>query len=450
LWIVDGSELADLGDPIDRKWVNQDIPRLGIHDRGQTTMIKRLLARLGDRKKPVAPATTDASGNNAAARLKGAGRIPINIWGDVLLDGSPPQVRRVLTGQDAHESLLSFFYLAEILTLSEVVSAIAEKEAATGRPSSISMRYAELKQASNDPHNQLSEEILQVFIPTALFFKLVGQENTELCELGCTFFSAIDKMKICSSLLDAQLDFGKIVCAAVDHSDYFLRGALKLHESDNIVPYRDYAEWKSSTQHPFHLSRFVASYAVSSTDEFSEWLKAFGAFHIIDVVNLALEDFTTSNNGLRQIFFNFPKLIGGLEAAGWNVYLNNIAADYNSGQRCAVVKMFGIRQDLDERIGFARTLRAHSDLASALPMERMTEQTAGAALKRAEGSLTEQEWKALAQYKKHFPIWGGPVGRASSMDDVAKLMAAPSSRLNLHFESGQINYYIRQALGEPT
>lgn len=413
-------------------------------------MIKRLLARLGDRKETVTPAMTDAADNSAAARLKNAGRIPINIWGDVLLDGSPPQVRRVLTGQDAHESLLSFFYLAEVLTLSEVVAAIVEKEAAKDRPSSISKRYAALKQASDDPHNQLSDEILQVFIPTTLFFKLIGQEDTELCELGCTFFSAIDKMKICSSLLDAQLDFRKIVCAAVDHSDYFLRGALKLHEGDNVVPYRDYAEWKSSTPHPFHLSRFVASYAVSSTDEFSEWLKTFSAFHIIDVVNLAAQDFTTSNNGLRQIFFNYPKLIDGLEAAGWNVYLNDIAADYNSGQRCAVVKMFGIRREIDERIGFARTLRTHTDLAGALPMERLTEQTARAALRRAEGSLTEQEWKSLAEYKKHFPIWGGPVGRASSMDDVAKLVAAPSSRPNLRFESGQINYYVRQALGEPT
>jgi len=415
-------------------------------------MIKHLLARLGGRNKPVAvpPSMGSSEDNSAAARLKSAGRIPINIWGDVLLDGSPPQVRRVLTGQDAHESLLSFFYLAEVLTLNEIVAALPEKESAVDRPTTISKRYSALKQASKDPHNQLGDEILQVFIPTTLFFKLIGQENTELCELGCTFFSAIDKMKICSSLLDAKLDFKKIICAAVDHSDYFLRGALKLHEGDNVIPYKDYAEWKPSSPHPFHLSRFVASYAVSTTGEFSDWLKSFSAFHIIDVVNLADEDFTTSNNGLRQIFFNFPKLIGEMEAAGWNVYLNDIAGDYNSGQRCAIVKMFGIRRDLDERVGFVQTLRTHADLANSLPMERLTAQTAKHALKRAEGALTEQEWNALAEYKKHFPIWGGPVGRASSMDDVARIMAAPSSRPNLRFESGQINYYVRQALGEPT
>ena len=82
-------------------------------------------------------------------------------------------------------------------------------------------RYAALKAATTDPQHHATEEIITVFLPAALFFKLVGQENTELCELGCTFFSAVDKMKICSSLIAAGLDFTKIKCSAVDHSDFF-------------------------------------------------------------------------------------------------------------------------------------------------------------------------------------------------------------------------------------
>jgi hypothetical protein len=385
---------------------------------------------------------------SAADRLRSAGRIPINIWGDVMLDGSAPQVRHVLTGQDAHESLLNFFYFGEVVTLDEAVSQLRRYELAPARPASVTGRYAELKNASPDPLSQLGDEVLQVFVPTALYFKLIGQRNTELCELGCTLFSAIDKMKICSSLIDANLNMSEIVCAAVDHSDYFLRGALKLHRGDNIVAYHDYSDWKPSTPHPFHLSRFVASYAISSTEQFTEWMQAFSAFHIIDVVNLEPSDFTTSNNGLRQIFFNFPKLVGQLEAAGWSIYANDIAADYNSGRRCAVVKLFGLKRDVENRLDFHQALRAHADLAKLLPMERMTEKSAALALRRAEDSLNSAQWQAFVEYKKHFPIWGWNVGRVSSMAEVERLTAPPKARVNLRIDSGQINYQVRRALGE--
>ncbi|MBN9486376.1 MAG: hypothetical protein J0H44_04095 [Alphaproteobacteria bacterium] len=425
-------------------------------------MLRQVLKRLRGGTSPPATATSDAKetgpataaqkpdGTGAAVRLNSAGRLPINIWGDIMLDGSPPQVRRVLTGQDAHESLLSFFYLAEVLTLSEVVRALPAKQAAEDRPASVRERFDHLKSATADPHNQLTDEILQVFTPAALFFKLIGPVNSELCELGCTFFSAIEKAKICSSLLDAGADFGKVLCAAVDHSDYFLRGAMKLHEADNIVPYRDYADWRPSTPHPFHLSRFVASYAVASTDEFAHWLKTFSAFHIIDVVNLDASDFTTSNNGLRQIFFNFPKLVAGLVSAGWNVYLNEIAPDYNSGRRCAVVKMFGVRREIDDRLGVGQAVRTHTDLADLLPMEPLAEASARDALRRAETMLTHDEWRAFSKYKSHFPIWGRLPVDVQSLADVDRLTGAPKTNVDLHFESGQINYYTKIGLGEPT
>lgn len=408
--------------------------------------IRRALSKQSRSKAKLSPIVLDDT--NAASRLRDAGRIPINIWGDIILDGTRPQVRRVLTGQDAHESLLSFFYLAEVLTLDEVVSAIPDQEGSTEWPKSVTARYAALKRTSRDPHNQLGDEVLQVFVPTALFFKLIGEGNSELCELGCTFFSAIDKMKICSSLLEAQLDLTKILCAAVDHSDYFLRGALKLHRGDNVVPYRDYAHWRPSTPYPFHLSRFVASYAVSSTDEFANWLSTFGAFHIIDVFNMTPSDFATANNGLRQIFFNLPKLIGRLNADGWDVYANGIDQDFNSGQRCVVVKMFGIKREIENRIRLTDALAAHADLAALLPMEPLTEQTVLATLQRINASLSDSEWAALADYKKHFPIWGRPVGPASTPEEVEAIMASPQKNVDLTFESGQINYYVRQALGE--
>jgi len=411
-------------------------------------LIRRLIKRAGSLISIAEPANEENDGQTAAERLRAGGRIPINIWGDVMLDGSDPQIRRVVTGKDGHESLLSFFYLNEILTLNEIVKVIPEKEALPDWPTSVTERYKVLKQATSDPQNHASDEILSVFLPTALYFKLIGQENTELCELGCTFFSAVDKMKICSSLIDARLDFTKIKCSAVDHSDFFLRGARMFHEGDRLVEYLDYADWAPSTPDPFHLSRFVASYAVDSTDKFAKWMANFSAFHIIDVVNMEQQDFETTNNGLRQIFFNFPKLIGHFERAGWNVYLNEIAADFNSGQRCAVVKLFGIRSQLDVRLGFAEKLRSYSELERILKMTKLTESDAAATLERVQDSLTLLEWEALAEYKKHFPIWGKPMRELRSLDDVAELIKSPSCQLKLEFSSGQINYYVREALGE--
>lgn len=412
------------------------------------TLIRRLIKRAGSLIANDGLADLKSDGQAASARLRSGGRTPINIWGDVMLDGSDPQIRRVVTGKDGHESLLSFFYLNEILTLNEIVKAIPEREALPGWPVCVTARYKVLKEATSDPQNHVSDEILSVFLPTALYFKLIGQENTELCELGCTFFSAVDKMKICSSLIDGGLNFTKIKCSAVDHSDFFLRGARMFHEGDNLVEYLDYADWAPSTPYPFHLSRFVASYAVDSTEKFAEWMTNFSAFHIIDVVNIAPEDFETSNNGLKQIFFNFPKLMGHFDKAGWNVYLNDIAADFNSGQRCAVVKLFGIRSQLDERLGFAEKVRSYSDVARILPMDKLSESAAAAVLKRVLDSYSPPEWDALAEYKKHFPIWGKPMRELHSMDDVNNLIRKPQRKLKLEFSSGQINYYVREALGE--
>lgn len=400
-------------------------------------------------KALLAPTAQQKAEQAAAARLRASGRVPINIWGDVLLDGSAPVVRRVITGKDAHECLLSFYYLNEILTLNEMVRAIPAKAAAPGRPASVTGRYAALREATLDPQYHATQELLQVFLPSALYFKHVGQENTELCELGCTFFSAIDKMKICSSLVDAGLDFGKIKCSAVDHSDFFLRGATMFHSGDHVVSYLDYKDWAPASTHPFHLSRFVASYAVDSTAGFAEWMANFSAFHIIDVINLEPRDFETTNNGLRQIFFDFPKLVASFDRAGWNVYLNDIAPDYNSSQPCAVVKMFGIRAELDRSIHIVDKVAALDDVRELLPMERVTEQTAAVAMQRARESLTPAQWSLLAEYKKHFPIWGRPIRDLQSMGDLDALIKAPRCDPKLTFSSGQINYYVRQSLGEP-
>jgi hypothetical protein len=51
-------------------------------------------------------------------------RLPLLIWGDAFYSGAvPPQVRRVLTGADAHECMYSWVYLNELVTAREMLQA---------------------------------------------------------------------------------------------------------------------------------------------------------------------------------------------------------------------------------------------------------------------------------------------------------------------------------------
>ena len=81
-------------------------------------------------------------------------------------------------------------------------------------------RFDKLKTASVGPHNQLSgDEILQVFVPTVYFFKLIGVQNTELCGLGSTFSQPLKKRPpsregasrgSCSIILGSESNIGKL------------------------------------------------------------------------------------------------------------------------------------------------------------------------------------------------------------------------------------------------
>src|SRR5580658_1591312 len=145
----------------------------------------------------------DDNGNIAAQRLRAAGRIPVNVWGDVLTNGAPPEVRRVLIGQEAHESLLVYFYLGEILALSEMVRAIQGGESAGG---GLLAGLELIRKASDDSLSQIQPEILQIFGPIAILIDALGTDDTEFCELGCSFFSALDKLRVCAHLLGIKSD----------------------------------------------------------------------------------------------------------------------------------------------------------------------------------------------------------------------------------------------------
>ncbi len=182
---------------------------------------------------------------------------------------------------------------------------------------------------------------------------------------------------------------------------------------------------------------------MADTEAFTNWMANYSAFHVIDVVNSEASDFVTSNNGLRQIFFDFPKLVGELNAAGWKVHLNEIAPDYNSGRKCAIVKILAVRADIEEQIGLRAKLVGNAELAKLAPMKLLDAVSAEHELKQALTSLSDEKWKMLKTYKRSFPIWGGMLNGA----DTPAGFAASTGQIegvNLDFPLEQIRYYLRQ------
>jgi hypothetical protein len=63
-------------------------------------------------------------------------------------------------------------------------------------------------------------------------------------------------------------------------------------------------------------------------------------------------------------------------------------------------------------------------------------------MREVEASLTAAQWEAFAEYKKHFPIWGGPPGYGK--DELARLVSSADLGLDLTFEDGQAAHVVRQ------
>lgn len=59
-------------------------------------------------------------------------------------------------------------------------------------------------------------------------------------------------------------------------------------------------------------------------------------------------------------------------------------------------------------------------------------------------SLTATQWADFAEYKKFFPVWGGPPGYSKA--EVARLVSSGDLGMNLVFDSGQPADVVRRTL----
>lgn len=356
-------------------------------------------------------------------------RIPVLIWGDAFPAGGRPQVRRALAGADAHECMYSWVYLNELVSVKEMTAPADLPPAKSS--DELWSRFEAAKSA--DPQFQISEELPGVFLPAAAFLAAAG--DGEFVELGSTFFVSIEKLDLCSRLLGTPIDRDRVLFSGIEYSPFLKRVAAQLHPRDNLQLVSEPKEWKRSRDYAFHVSRFVGSYAFRSTDDFAAEIARCDAFHINDAFSLG-RDFHSWDLGLPITFFDLEALIRKL--SDFDIYLTKATPEYHYAGRlkAMVLRLFGIKRDTAAKLsywdrfpdGFERTFTARRIVDASIAIE-------------IDRSLSAEQWQAFAEYKKHFPIWGGPPGL--STDAVGELVTPVG--IDLHFGDEAASEAIRRA-----
>lgn len=381
-------------------------------------------------------------------------RLPLLIWGDVFPSGDRPQVRRVLAGADAHECMYAWVYLNEQVSLREFADLSRGQRFEPARsPDEIRHRFASLKASANDPQSQIGADLLDIFLPAVVFFAAAGEDRSEFCELGSTFYASIEKLDLCGSILGSPLDRAKLLFSGIEYSPFLRRSSLFFHPQDHIRLVADSAEWERSREHVFHMSRFVGSYAFRSTEDFSAAVSKSDAFHVTDVFNLQPTDFHSWDLGLPITFMNLPQLVDRLNATGFEVFLTKADPEFHAAGACRamVARLFGIRREVAEKLEYFERFAQFGGLEAVVGSRRLRPGEGRSVLRDVETSLTTTQWNLLADYKRYFPIWGrAPI---ASKEELEALVSAGDLGIDLRFDTGQaasvVRHAIRQKLWNP-
>lgn len=338
-------------------------------------------------------------------------RLPLLIWGDVFPGGGRPQVRRVLAGSDAHEGMYTWVYLSELLAVRDLLAA---KIPAGATPIE---RFEALRAIVPDPQWQISEELPSVFLPiTELLVKAGGGE---FVEVGSTMFASIEKVELCAKLLGESLP--PILYSGIEYSPFLRRAALSLHPGANIRLVVEPEEWTRSRDLAVHVSRFVGSYAFRSTERFASELARCDAFHIIDVFDLERE-FHSWDLGLPITFFDIQALAKALP--DFDLFVTKVTPEFHyAGRRKSMV---------------LRLLGAKKGMLAASQGKPLDATSLG---REVSQSLSNDQWEAFAEYKKHFPVWGGPTG----MTKKEVIQHVRSTGIDLHFDDRAASAIVRAA-----
>lgn len=332
---------------------------------------------------------------------KHGGRLPVLIWGDAFPAGGRPQVRRALAGVEAHECMYSWVYLTELLAVREML----KLPVPNGSPME---RFATLKSLVSDPNNQLSSELPEVFLPVANLLK----DGGEFVELGSTFFASVEKLDLAMRLLGNTMS--DVTFSGIEYSPFMHQAARSLHPDMQIQLVHSPEQWRRSRERAVHVSRFVASYAFSSTAAFAAELERFDAFHIIDAFALDGE-FRSWDLGLPITFLDVEQLAKKLTS--FDLYVGKATPEYHwtLRKKAMVLRLFGVKKGLADH----NEPRFKSGLG-----------------KVVDESLTADQWAEFAEQKRHFPIWSGP----AAID-----RKALSPKMDLSFSSGELAEAVSRA-----
>lgn len=374
-------------------------------------------------------------------------RLPLVVWGDAFPSGDRPQVRRALAGADAHECMYTWVYLNELVTVREMADAAARQHyQLPGSAGEVRGRFEALRSSTTDPQHQISSELPDVFLPAAAFLSAAGANKAEYCELGSTFFASIEKLDLCGRILGTPLDRSQLLFSGIEYSAFLKRCSVYFHPDDRIGLVTEPAEWQRSREYAFHVSRFVGSYAFRSTTDFATEIARCDAFHIIDAFTLGDGDFHSWDLGLPITFMNLPLLIDKLSDADFELFLTKVEPEFHAagGLKAMVVRLFGIRRDVAARLRYFERFASLGGFASLFSAQSVQRGEGSAVVEKVAHSLTVAQWEAFAEYKKFFPIWGGPPGL--SKPEVAELVSSTDLGMNLRFDSGQPAAIVRQAM----
>lgn len=381
---------------------------------------------------------------SVSKRYTVSGSIPISLWGLVLLNGEKPQIRSVRAGQQGHDSALSYYYLRELMDLRSMQEMLGKLKGSAGWPKTYEDRVRIFKKIQGDLIGPIHDEIFYIFHPLSILANALGDDGIDFVELGSTFFSSIEKLKIFGDLADLSVDRSKIHYSAIDNSRFFLQGSKLFHPEDNVTYYSDFRAWKPAARRSIMLSRIVAGYAVENTRELASWSSQFDAFHLIEVANGGEGEYVSQKNGMRQVFLDLPQFTADLRDRGVTLYLSDICPDYNSDLKVATIRLFGLRRECDERLGLADRLRSVKVEGGSLKLEALTPETARLAVQEALESLDDAQWERVKAYKQAYPMWGETPSEFLEAGSTEAF--EPVRGLDLSIAGGAINNVVRREL----
>ena len=368
------------------------------------------------------------------------GRLPVNVWGDVLLDGGPPVIRRVLTGTDAHECMYAWVYLNEMLTLREMVGTGVPPDVDGLDPADLVGRLNAWRRRTADPQFQITEDLVHAFAPLFLAIEALDPAATEFCELGSTFFAALEKLALVAALAGRRGIPDPLDVVGIERSP-FMRRATRLFFPDRPIRFAEAADaWRKVRPYCVHTSRFVASYAMPDTEAWIRFLAPTDVFMATELMSWEGPAFEGWDLGLPVRFFDPHHLVDGLIADGWRLFVSDIHPDHHAaaGRRCFVLRLFGVRDRVADavmaRIGpFPALVGGLRPVLDAAGRSVLPDLVAGLA--------DEARWAEIARHKALYPIWGRAPDRVGP---------PPPDRvegLDLRFEGPQIAGAVRDALG---